>query len=1085
MHQLIRASAGSGKTFQLSGHFLQQLFAGNSPETILATTFTRKAAGEILSRVLLRLADAAVSRKNSQKLQTELDLAPVTREASLRLLVELTRNLHRIRVSTLDSFFQIVARSLSFELSLPPGWSIVNSHRIDELQTRAIDALLAEHVSKDAQQLMQMLAKGRSKRNVRDLIHETIQDYYELFQTTTSEAWHQFPEVRRVREEDRESALAALLFADQTSDSRLAKALQSDIKKFRAGQWDDFISKGIPKNVFMGEMTYYKKALSDELVAAYQVLNRHACAELTDLIAKKTHAVWELISRYDREYSRLRAENGWMQFSDVTRVLARSDQSTSAETMSFRTDGTIRHLLLDEFQDTSPDQWRVLKRLVQDILHRGDKGSIFCVGDGKQAIYGWRGGVASILDVVQESVSGIQLRSLDTSYRSSPPVIETVNRIFRNLTRHPNLKELEESVIRQWSESFPEHTTVRSEMPGYAELRTFPKTVDGDTERVKSDRNRWLAEQIRDLHQKTPGAEIGVLCYRNATVAALVHELRLLNVSASEEGGTPPIDSPAALALMSLLQFLCYPGCRLSRYHVALSPFGTLIGLTDWNNDEMAMRVSAELRGKLFDLGYGRTMQWLLNEVKEHCSARDRLRLEQIVVAGFEFDEMPSLLPVDFVRLLESSRFMKSEAASVKVMTVHQSKGLEFDVVVLPELDGQLVRTNTAAVRRPGPEQDPTHVSVWCSQEIHHLFPESMREAFAQTISRSVIESLCVLYVAVTRARHGLHLFIPSPTDRKGRMSFPKTPGGLLLAALSGSDDQKEPEVHDDDEGGVDAKLYEFGNPEWFSNMPSMQMTATLSVASAAKTDQGVPDRVVLARMNDGRRRGLPRRAPSHHDESRIIPLPSDRASAKSMKSTGAAGAVSDRVSVSSAVRGTLLHAWFQNLEWLHSGTIPDTASLRAIGRSLYVPDADIDRLLEEFQAMLSRPKTLSVFSHADSVGAGIFRDDSQGGRVGNAEIRVYRERPFLMLVDGHVVQGSIDRLVVQSQNRTPVAAQILDFKTDRCVGDESMWVRNRVALYSEQMLLYRKAVEQCFRIPQRRISAELLLLDRDILVSV
>ncbi|MFN9978165.1 MAG: hypothetical protein ACK58T_50495, partial [Phycisphaerae bacterium] len=110
------------------------------------------------------------------------------------------------------------------------------------------------------------------------------------------------------------------------------------------------------------------------------------------------------------------------------------------------------------------------------------------------------------------------------------------------------------------------------------------------------------------------------------------------------------------------------------------------------------------------------------------------------------------------------------------------------------------------------------------------------------------------------------------------------------------------------------------------------------------------------------------------------------------------------------------------------SGTIPDTAALRAIGRSLYVPDADIDRLLEEFREMLLRPKTLSVFSQADGVGSDVLRDDHEGVSAGHAEIRVYRERPFLMLVDGHVVQGSIDRLVVASQNRTPVAARILDF---------------------------------------------------------
>jgi ATP-dependent exoDNAse (exonuclease V) beta subunit len=96
MNELIRASAGSGKTYQLSSHFLRRLFQGQRPDSILATTFTRKAAGEILGRVLLRLAEAALSEEQAAQLQTALDAGTISRATALKMLADLTRSLHRL-----------------------------------------------------------------------------------------------------------------------------------------------------------------------------------------------------------------------------------------------------------------------------------------------------------------------------------------------------------------------------------------------------------------------------------------------------------------------------------------------------------------------------------------------------------------------------------------------------------------------------------------------------------------------------------------------------------------------------------------------------------------------------------------------------------------------------------------------------------------------------------------------------------------------------------------------------------------------------------------------------------------------------
>lgn len=118
---VVHASAGTGKTFQLSNRYIALVARGDSPDTILATTFTRKAAGEILDRVLFRLAEAASEDKKLSELAGHIGDRGFDRSGCLALLCRLARFIHRLRISTLDSFFIQVAQSFCLELGLPPA----------------------------------------------------------------------------------------------------------------------------------------------------------------------------------------------------------------------------------------------------------------------------------------------------------------------------------------------------------------------------------------------------------------------------------------------------------------------------------------------------------------------------------------------------------------------------------------------------------------------------------------------------------------------------------------------------------------------------------------------------------------------------------------------------------------------------------------------------------------------------------------------------------------------------------------------------------------------------------------------------
>ena len=1055
MHTLIRASAGTGKTWQLSGHFMRQLFEGTQPETVLATTFTRKAAGEILGRVLLRLAEAAEDPQACEQLAESMQPLDVTADRATDLLHDLTRQLHRMRVSTLDSFFQQIARSLTLELGLSPGWTIVDDYADGVLRRQAVEAVLAEQDVRDARQLMQMLAKGRSRRSVRSLIDSAVDGYYEAFLQSKSAAWDRIPQKKGIDPDQRLTARSNLMSVE-LSGKRLPETRIKDLDRFDAEQWTEFLDKGVSGKIARGLEKFGNQKIPPELADGYEPLVEHARAMLLNEFARRNLAARELIRRFDHAYRQQRQETGFTRFNEVTRLLSGSTDTVSGRLVNYRLDSTLRHLLLDEFQDTSLDQWNVLRQLVAPLTGepRDGSSSVFCVGDSKQAIYGWRGGIAEIMDELQAAVPGIHARDLYESRRSSPAVIDTVNHVFRNLRQHSNLKEYE-SAVHAWSDSFPPHTTFRKGLPGFAELRTSPEfAADYDTD-AKSAYTTWVAQHVAELHQKTPSAEIGVLMRTNKGVARIVHQLTSLGIPASEEGGTPPTDSAVVLAMMSLLHLASHPGCMVSRYHVALSPLGPLFDLTHWQDAAAAHRTSLAVRNQLLDVGYGDMLQWLADEMQAHCSARDQVRLQQIVAEGRRFDQMPSLNPADFVVLLENARFSRSASAPVRVMTVHQSKGLEFDVVVAPELNVSLMHSPDLATGRQTATAPLDDICIWLDKDLRYLLPERVQRAFQQTIADGVRGSLCLLYVTLTRAIHALHILVPADTKKKTRSL-----AGLVTTTMS-EDEQLE----------ENAQIWSTGDPLWHEKTDLVSRPRI----SGKTAERPIPT-IALAPLDGGRQRGLSRRSPSQHAATQLPFGQISKTAAESFEF------------VDGRARGTLVHAWFECINWLEENTVPTRDMLREIAMRTELSgaglrEASVDTLIDEFFEMLTLAATRNTLSAADAFQR-LIPSLSPHERT-DVELRVHVERPFVFRHEGEIVHGIIDRLVVAEKDGQPIAAEVVDFKTDRLTGHEKDWIAMKVNDYGDQLRDYQRAVMKSCGLSADAVRLSLLLLDIGVLVEV
>jgi len=509
-HVVIRASAGTGKTHQLAMRFIGLLAAGARPDEILATTFTRKAAGEILDRVLYRLAQAAAEDRERRELAEAIGEASLTREKCGELLAATVRRLHALRIGTLDSFFIQVATSFCQELGLPYGWSICDELVDATLREEAIELLLARGRMSDLLTLVHSLTKGSTARSVSRLVHSTVSALLELHRETTPSAWEQISHSKGLPAAELEQALE-LIGTFDIPDKRTREARDADLVLARAGAWDNFIAKGLGAKILGGECAYYKKPIPNELVSLYRELLKHAESIVVGQIARQTQATHHLLTRFAEHYGALQFEEGFLRFGDVTDRLGKAAATIGVERQAFRMDGGIRHVLLDEFQDTAPAQWRVIRTLAQSVTAR-QAGSFFCVGDVKQAIYGWRGGVAEILDALNDELNGLTQQSLAESYRSSQPVIDAVNQVFTNLSRHQNLDKLAEPVA-QWQEKFPMHTTARKELPGYVTLETGPQVEqeEDQTEALFA----YAAERVANIVKEAPRASVGVLVRTN------------------------------------------------------------------------------------------------------------------------------------------------------------------------------------------------------------------------------------------------------------------------------------------------------------------------------------------------------------------------------------------------------------------------------------------------------------------------------------------------------------------------------------------------------------------------------------------
>lgn len=1015
-HHVISASAGSGKTYRLTNRYLALLADGVPPTQLWATTFTRKAAGEILDRLLSRLTDAAASDEGAHGLATAMDRPAMTRSDCVRLLRTLLAEIHRLRIGTMDSLFQRMAGPFAMELGLPAGWSVADEADIQSERENALDGALSgdERRIEELARLYERLSPLQAQRGVRDDLLEKVNRLYAAFLAVPAAGWQTAVGVKPgVPVDDIIARAAGFDLQHKTANKELAK----DITRARNGQWQEFAGSGLAGKVLSGEQTYQRKPIPPELADCYRQLLQAARWSIQQAAASEIAAARDFLGEYHLQIRRIKDEGRGLEFDDVTRALA-TGLGAIESGLSYRMDDSIGHLLLDEFQDTSILQWRAIEPLIRMVMSGG--GSVFAVGDAKQAIFGWRGGRSELLQRLPGLMGGITAEEMDHSRRSAPVVIDAVNRVFQGITGFLN-GEQEREAAANWQSRFRPHTTERSALPGYVHVETGPRQEDGNS--INDHRGShygWVATRVAEIVRMRPTATVGVLCRKNTAVARLVYELRKLGISASQEGGSPITDSAAVEAILSLLTLADHPGDTVAAFHLATEPLSEMLRAHGYDPSapgETARRV----RYDLMNLGYGPLVARWATHLKSMCPQSDCDRLDQLMEVADAYQGRATLRPADFVAWVRQVKASAVLPSFVRVLTLHTAKGLEYDAVILPELDVGFSDRNTGSfvVSEPDPPELPDgFVGRRVTSKLRPLAAPSAVEQTDLAARRAIEESMSLLYVALTRAKQGLYLFPPGPERReRGDCWDTAIMQALCPGQTIGVKDRAEKQL-----------LCTTGNPDW--------------QPPASESPLMLPDPAGTIRFAPAGFASRPRDwvAPSHQDgiERRMT-----------------AARLFDDPNSMNRRAGDLHHSWFAAIEWVDDGE-PSDDMLRQLAAAFRLADAELVNQIAAFRKAIRQPAIRAIFSKAANPDC----------------VRVERERPFAVREGEQLIVGRVDRLTLSRDKSGELSAEIIDFKTDDIRSDV---VPMRLAHYRPQIESYLRATAKFGHIPLQRITGTIV----------
>jgi len=842
---LIVANAGSGKTYRLVTRCLELLARDQAPDKILALTFTRKAAAEFLQNLFGRLSGAIRNPDSLADLRRELGMKDLTAAQCLVWLRQMTTALPRLSMGTMDGFFGRIARAFPFELGLGREFRLLDDAGLEEQRRLALDRFFAAAAGAEGglDQLVELLrqqSRNRSDRSVHATIEFAARSLQQSYLDTPSDVKWGDPDAIWTGE----SILDAGPVDEAVRAFRAAiAATHPDLGTKARAQWDTWLSlaeahrpprrmdpelekfladklgKSSPDTVTgeayvpVGNAKADRLYLRGDLPRLREELRRALIKSEIEAKLASSRALHTLLARYESVYDTAVRETGALTFSDITLFLAAGTREAWRTDLDFRLDARHDHWLLDEFQDTSRAQWKILGPLADEIIQDNSGArSFFYVGDTKQAIYGWRGGDARLFWEIRDHYNRgksavVDEEKLEVSRRSSRAIVQTVESVLAPDTLENGAGEFRfpDSSLAAWNRAWVAHCPAENAGQGYVRMQVVDPN-DGETPDEALSRN--VVDLLRETDPLGRGLDCAILVRTNDELARYVRVLKQQGIPVAAEGKVNPcLATPAGNALLALIRHIASPAEKIAGAHALASPWRQIIG------DDMNVFL-AESRKTAAASGFGALIRCWVDRARA-AGIIGPQELEAFVSAAAGFDSL-SAKAADwrgFVRCIEHHTLEENETpGAVRVMTVHQAKGLGVDMVILPELGGKAM-TEFREDAGISLNRDPNGKVLWGLALPRKDWCEAdpaLREAREEMRAKQSYESLCVLYVAMTRAKKALYCL-----TARGRND--KNAGNWLEKNFPGDGDRRE-----------------HGDPNWFNEFAISNLQTPDSLPSSA-----------------------------------------------------------------------------------------------------------------------------------------------------------------------------------------------------------------------------------------------------------
>ena len=818
---IYKASAGSGKTFRLAVEYIKLVIANPTAyRNILAVTFTNKATEEMKMRILSQLygiwRQLPDSRQYAERVAEELDFSQeMVSERAGKALQNLLHNYSYFKVSTIDTFFQSVLRNLARELNLTANLRVELNDK--QVEHQAVDRLIEDLQTSDLllRWILDYIKENISEdknwnviQNIK-LFGETIfKDYYkehagELGERMDEQGFFtrftgQLTELQKsaaTRMKDIAQAFFATIEAEglEPDDfSQKKSGVAGFFLKLDKGGFDEKVVNSYVKKCIDRPEGWYSK--SSPRASQIHALAEETLIPMLNFALEERPRQWtvyksaevtlrhlnqlRMLGSIEREVRELNAEANRFLLSDTQQFLHALIKDTDSPFIFEKIGTQLEHVMIDEFQDTSTVQWQNFKVLLSECMSHHDNSNLI-VGDVKQSIYRFRSGDWRLLNQIDAEFphpqEQLDIRYLDTNYRSCRNIIDFNNRFFELATAleyQRVCESVDEESARQVINAYAD---VKQKVPelrpqtGLVHVSLLPKE-DYDEHVLEQ-----TADTVRDLMARgVKQSQIAILV-RNGknTIPAIasyfMEQLKEVSIVSDEAFR---LDSSVAVNLMmEVLHLLIHPDDQLSRARVVKVYQQEILdtGLSD--ND---LFLSCSDLNKLLPAEFAENAgQWLLMPLYELCEKiletfqLDRLQNESAYICAF-FDQMTAYINdhtadvESFIKEWDehicSQTIQSDEINVIRLITIHKSKGLEFDHVIIPYSDWPL-ESKHQKLLWCRPQEEPFNalplVPVVYGKALQEtIYASEYQEEFLQ----NSVDNLNLLYVAFTRAVKSLHI---------------------------------------------------------------------------------------------------------------------------------------------------------------------------------------------------------------------------------------------------------------------------------------------------------------------------------------